>query len=190
MTECVRRKKIARARGWRSYGPSRATLRFRRGPGQVFSPCLPADWGPTSSCRLTALGRPHIRHPAGQQVKTPPRGSKDPHCIPTGGQSRGPLALCKGGASMAWPAPGLRTGWEAQDRPRNDPRAVPAVFVTQGRQVEARQQVRAPPRGAFRAGLAIAGQWGLLRSRTAAEALAQGIYIISGLAAEDRGLPA
>ena len=46
---------------------------------------------------------------------------------------------------------------------------VSVVFVTQGRQVEARQQVRAQPRGWIQSRLGHHWARGLLRSRTAAE---------------------
>lgn len=110
-------------------------------PRPSLAPCRPAEWGPMSSRRLIALGRLHVSHPSGQQVNTQPRGSKDPHCIPTGDSPGDPW---HSRSLWGWGQPGLaNSGPEDRQggpsRAQEWPRAGASGIVTQGRQVEARQ---------------------------------------------------
>ena len=127
-------------------------------PRPRLAPCRPADWGPMSSHRLIALGRQHVSHPAGQQVNTQPRGSKDTHCIPTGDSPGDPW---HSRSLWGWGQRGLaNSGPEDRQRgqgePRNGPRAGASGIVAQGSQVRPDSRSEPSQGGTFKAGLAIA----------------------------------
>ena len=118
----MRRERIAHIRGWRSCDSLRVALAFRLDSGPFWplfyqligAPHRPAGSLPWESrTSATQQASRYIRHPGGLRTRTASTQGMVPGIL-------GTTPLSGGGASLAWPAPGLRTGREAQDDPRND----------------------------------------------------------------------